>query len=166
MSRKPGNPHHIQADAAGDHPGRRGLKEPGILRHADAQHHVKEATATHEKWTEHRAFEHPVVAHDTRRQREGQWTGRELPRSRRLAARANAPPRRVRAPARSAYQPTMAAVRREIRPDGNGRSGRSRRSTSRSKTSFKTIPAQYMQTDIATSCNQSPGRRSPPSATR
>ena len=46
-------------------------------------------------------------------------------------------PRRVRRPRTISQPPTTAAVRREIRPDGSGRSGRWRRSTSMSKTSFE-----------------------------
>ena len=54
----------------------------------------------------------------------------------------------ARPPASSA-KPRCRAARKEIRSAGSGRWGRSRRSTSMSKTSFSTMPARYNRAEVA-----------------
>ena len=60
------------------------------------------------------------------------------------------------APMTSSPQPSRLAAATETRPEGIGRSGRSRASTSRSNTSLRATPAAYRQPEAASKQSQHP----------
>ena len=109
------------------------------------QQHIEHPARTHRERGQPAFASAPIVEHDAR----GQAAWRPRPAANR--SQDNSQTRRParRSPASPSRRPSRA--RSETRPDGIGRSGRSRASTSASNTSLSTMPLRYSRHDAATS---------------
>ena len=125
-------------------PGDRPAQGRGV-RHSQKQ--VESPAAAHDRGPEPGAFQPGVIAQNGERQH-----GRQQRRSR--PSRSQAP---GTGPAPTPALPSQAAVRLEARPEGSGRPGRSRRSTSKSKTSLSIVPDAYSTIDAGQ--ERKPSRR-------